>query len=368
MALRTQIRSPEDRTDPALPTVLSYPLWTLHQYNPYVAIIAQELQKLDVSFKRFRSQIPLRTADAMHVHWPEFVLRSRYARRSPMLTSLCCRNLVATMERVRRNGGQVVWTVHNLRPHEPPPPHLKSVWDHWHPRIVGTFTRLVCLTEAATAQVAQIDPRLETLPTYVAPHPHLRDVYDSFDPPEQTRRMLGIAETDIVVGVIGLLRPYKGVVEIVRQFRSVHRPGERLLIAGDCRDPDYRRELEEACRDCPAIILRLGVLPSHEYASLTKACNGLAHNFSAILNSGSVITSLSLDVRVFAPALGALHELGAQVGADWCSLFQPPLDGRVLREWMDRLTVPPPSRRPNLECNEPAEVGKVYYRAFFEDR
>ncbi len=67
-----------------------------------------------------------RSVDVVHLHWLEFIAPSAPgARRGLARTLVRHARLVAVLVWLRLRGVKIVWTVHNLRPHEPVQPRLE---------------------------------------------------------------------------------------------------------------------------------------------------------------------------------------------------------------------------------------------------
>jgi len=92
----------------------------------------------------------------------------------------------------------------------------------------------------------------------------------------ETRYRLGIATTDVVIGVFGYLREPKRIRSVLRALDAV--PRSRLLLVGRFVSEDMERALQPALGD-PRVV-RLGRVPEEEFwrlAEITDICVNLRH-------------------------------------------------------------------------------------------
>ena len=296
----------------------------------------------------------------LHLHWPEYPLHGRLARRSAAAADAAYRLLVAAADRVRRRGGSVVWTAHNLAPHGFPSPHGAATFHRWSPRLLARVDTVVAMSAAGAEAVRAAHPAVAGARFALIPHPHYRGVYGTADGSSVRARHGNPAGAHLTVAA-GLVRPYNGIPALVTAFAAAARDDEWLLVAGPCHEPAHRAEVERAALAAgPRVRLAIGTLDDDAFAATLAAADLFAGNFDAVLNSGSVLAALSLDRPVLAPASAPLAELRAQVGPVWLSLFDAPLSPAALRRHLDTLRAAPRPAHPDLSPNEPATVARAH--------
>ncbi|CAN5189884.1 GDP-mannose--glycolipid 4-beta-D-mannosyltransferase [soil metagenome] len=345
-------------------SLLSFPGGRRVSENPYVQTLSTALDALGVEVRPYQPLNPLQSADALHIHWLEMLYMGRFTSRSAAITEYACANMMATMGRIKRRGGRVVWTAHNLKPHEPPPGAQAKVWSRWRSRLMSQVDSVICMSPTIMDAVREANPEVAGARFVHAPHPHMRLSYTDWASREATRGRLDVPESARLTGVVGLIRPYKNVPETIALFNAVRREDEYLLVAGQCFDPATRAATEAASRGAPGIRLVMETLTDQDFASFLHACDNALFNFPSILNSGSLMTALSLDVPVMAPRRGGLGEIGEAVGEDWCQLFEPPLTDAMLRALLDRGRAHKTSGRPDLSAFEPSRVAEMQVLAY----
>jgi glycosyltransferase involved in cell wall biosynthesis len=324
--------------------------------NPYLRMIFEA-----ASFRRKAEVRPVGTGllargRNLHLHWIEYLLHGPLCRRSPRLTDAGYAALVRTIDRVRRRGGRVVWTAHNLAPHGFPSPHGEAAYRRWAAEILGRVDTVVAMSPAVAHTVAGAVPEAARARTVVIPHPHYRNQYRGAPNRGAARAGLGLAGAGHLTCAVGLIRRYKRVPALIDAFVAAAAADEHLLVAGSCDDPDLRAEVTRAAARSDRVHLRLGPLSDADFAIAVRAADLFVANAAEVLNSGSVIAALSLATPVLAPRQGGLVDLQAQVGEDWLRLFESALDAAMLRASIDASRATVFVGEPDLAANDPEAV------------
>jgi beta-1,4-mannosyltransferase len=106
-------------------------------------------------------------------------------------------------------------------------------------------------------------------------------------------------------------------------------PNSVLLIAGE-GTPELQRKLECAAGCDPRVRLQLGHIPADHVQFYFRAADLVALPYRNILNSGAALLALSFSRPVLVPALGAMNELAASIGAEWVNTYPGDLTPRRL--------------------------------------
>jgi len=333
--------------------------------NPYIGLVTDGVSAgyRVAAYHNFR---PWQDADILHVHWPENMFRVTRSLRRRGTATLRWWNLMAAIGRVRRHGA-LVWTAHNLARHSPVPPAMQAAYD----RRMQQFLRQVDLAVAMSAD--QIPLLRETFPLVaadrwrVAEHPSFRTAYSLCRSRAEVRADLAIPHDATVVAMIGRIEPYKGTIEVIRAFRAAARPVDVLLIAGRCVDEALSKQIRDEAAGAPNIRLVFSILSDIDLASFFRAADLALYNFTRILNSGSLMTALSLDCPVLAPRAAAFEELQRRVGdPQWVSLFDGRLDAPILRRTLDAIAHWHRPASPRLDEYSVEAVGEAHRRIYAE--
>lgn len=255
-------------------------------------------------------------ADVLHFHWPDHFVN----RESTWQSVRGAVKVVLMCMVVRARRGAVVWTVHNLKPHDRRHPRVERVF--W-----PVFSRLVSgrifLTEAGRDLAA---PGLRPgSATVVIPHGSYEGVYPAYGgSPLAARQALGLLAESAPLLFFGQIRSYKNVPGLLGAFSALLDRSARLVIAGD--GPD--RELIESIRSAAAEdgrVLVTGRVDDADVQRITAAAVGVVLPYHDIFNSGSLFLALSMARPVLVPRSEVFSEVRQHVGAAWIEFFDPPL-------------------------------------------
>ena len=284
--------------------VASYPL--LLGQNPYQRLLLDALEARGV--RTAGADLPFRPGvsrrltaqgiDAVHLHWLEFLYTEPGSDlRSAVLTHKRAALLTATLGELRRSDVRVVWTVHNLRPHETRFPRLTDAVIR---RAIRASDALVVHSRHAAGRLGQAF----SLPRepVIAPHPNYHGAYP---PPSRgrvaTRRELGIPEDSFAYLMFGQIRPYKRVPEAIDALAAVDDPRLRLVVAGGVADPALEAAVRARAERDDRVVLRLEAVGECAVTDLHSACDAAFLHYRDVFSSGALMLALTLGLGVVAP-------------------------------------------------------------------
>jgi len=276
--------------------------------NPYAGLLARALEQRGVyldageyDFERAWLEQHREEFAVLHLNWLHAFYRTedlettveRYARFAENLSF------------ARRLGYRIVWTLHNLYPHERPFPHV----DH-------LARLLVCrLAHAAIAHCEHAAGRLRRLfyregEVHVIPHGHFIDVYPNEISRQEAREKLGIPAGTFVYLFFGNARNYKGIEHLIDAFCRTGGEARLVLMMRQSFGSAYTEELKRlAAPDGRILVFTSEYFPKDDFQIYLNGADVTVLPFSEVLTSGSAITSLSFGRPVILPRLGCLPEL-----------------------------------------------------------
>jgi beta-1,4-mannosyltransferase len=130
-------------------------------------------------------------------------------------------------------------------------------------------------------------------------------------PQEEARRALGLPPGQKVCLMFGLVRPYKGIEDVVRLW-SAERPPHRLAVVGAVTSEDYAAQLSELARDNPAVDLRFSstLLDNDALRAWHSAADCAIFNYHAILSSGAAPLARAFGLPALVPRTATTLDLG----------------------------------------------------------
>jgi beta-1,4-mannosyltransferase len=318
--------------------VLAWPGPSQSQSNPYTSLVYGEFEKAGLAITNYSIwKFHGSRADIFHIHWPEAILWGRLARHVPLTTELAARRVLDTMDVIRRNGGAVVWTAHNVSPHALSSQYHERVWGRFFPQFRRKVDALIGLTSRSLDLICDAYPDLRQCSRFVVPHPHYRTVYPVQPSRRDARAAIGLAQGHFVLAMIGTIRRGKGVTQAVQVFRKIRKENEVLFISGQCSDPELAADIQSAAGNDSGVIFQNRYLPDAELVYSFAAADAVLINQSATLNSGTLLLALSMNRPTIAPAKGSIVELAESVGAGWISTFSGEVGPDALRDCLDAI-------------------------------
>lgn len=250
-----------------------------------------------------------RDVDLVHLHWLEFIAPSAPGGAGGLARTVIRHGrLVALLAWLRIRGVKLVWTVHNLRPHEPVRPRLESVLSRAVSRICHT---LVAHSEYAAARIrAQWG---DSANVTVIPHGNYVDLFSApAGTRAELRRSLGIPDDAYAFLAFGQVRPYKRLTDLVSGFRRLDAPDVRLIIAGKPVVTEEADHLRRAAADDTRVVLDLREVPDDEVSGLHLCADAAVLAYRDVFSSGALLLALSFGLPVVAPDVGTAAELAGE--------------------------------------------------------
>lgn len=297
-------------------TILMIPSYakSVEETNPYQGLLSQGLESEGVKVKHWsycQGKLPIckaaiaknRFVDIVHIHWIYLFLEGE----NKLLFMISCIKFLADVFITRLAGLKIVWTVHNSISHDSKFPSLE-LWTRQ--QFVKLVDRVICLNKMTLETIAK-EYRFNPAKAVVIPHGHYRDVYHPSVELTEARKELGLPESGRLYLNLGLLRPYKGIENLLQVWRENQDifAGDILLIAGKPSDESYAEKLQQLAEGIEGIFIYPQFVENSKLHLYFSAANVVVLPFKKILNSGSFILAMSFGKPVIAPRLGGLLEV-----------------------------------------------------------
>lgn len=250
----------------------------------------------------------------LHAHWTNPIAQST---NNPIVAARSAHRFRRMVERAKRQGAHVIWTVHNVLPHGAK-----------HARVERGIHRF--LAEAAdrihvmhpdTAALAADAYRLPAERIRHIPHPSYLGAVPPAVGRAAARERLGIGDDALAVLFLGQMRAYKGVLELIGAAGAAARTRALvLLLAGNATD-DEASAIDAALAAHPQLtaVRHLDFVDDAELPGWFAAADVVALPYRNILNSGSVLLAASYGAPVLLPRVPHLEREHA--GRRWVTLF-----------------------------------------------
>ena len=297
-------------------SILAFPV----SNNPYTERFYPALQDLGIEVREgiFAGRWLLRNlrdVDYVHIHWPNFLYSRPHVLQCLRAFSL----FLFLLALARLRGARIIWTIHNLHPHDP---CVVRAFDNLASWLLVKFSSLFLVHGAsAKAEALKLFPSIEHR-TALIDHGHWIGFYpDTIERPA-ARRKLQIPNEAYVFLFVGLCKPYKNIDGLIKAFERVPRD-PLLVIAGKFASSSYQAHIESAIERSP-VKARIRVFPEYvpdaELQVFLRACDVVVIPYLEFLTSGTGLLALSFGRAIIAPARGSLRD----VVTNECGLLYEP--------------------------------------------
>jgi beta-1,4-mannosyltransferase len=188
----------------------------------------------------------------LHFHWPESLYRYGRgpARLRPLLSRAKLILFAARLAAARLLGYRIVWSIHQLFPHESVDRRL----ERRGARLLARASDLLIAHDHWTAAQARSEFPNRRREVAVVPHGSYIGAYPEGRPRSEVRSELGLPLTSFVFLCFGELREYKEVELLLAAFSSVSLPDARLVVAGNAKIPSVGSAVCAASAKDPRVV------------------------------------------------------------------------------------------------------------------
>ncbi|MEK7153213.1 MAG: glycosyltransferase family 4 protein, partial [Patescibacteria group bacterium] len=241
-----------------------------------------------------------------HLHWHAFHLDKKY--NVPFTPHISLLNTIVSLTALKILGYKLIWTVHNVLPHEPQTANDKFVTRY----TAKLASHIIVHSSETLKQLKAIGA--DTSKAVVNPHGNYAGMYPVTVSRDEARRRLGIAPQDRALLFFGNIRPYKGVEQLLEAFEQLHEKNVRLVIAGKCLDTQLANTIRDAAQKDPDITFHNGNVPDEDVATYFQAADAACMPFTNVTTSGSVLLAATFGKPIVTPYMGAIKDMPKAVG------------------------------------------------------
>jgi glycosyltransferase involved in cell wall biosynthesis len=263
----------------------------------------------------------------LHVHWAEVVAQVVVDPDESAARLAAFKELLLG---VKERGGHVVWTVHNVLPHDVRHRDVEI-------ELLGflaAHAELVHVLGGATVELTRPYYELRPAAVEVVPHSSYVGVYPDVISREVARKRLGLLPHDVALLCLGGIRPYRGLDTLLDAFDVLVERDLRvkLLVAGKPGRFPQVREWQERCERHPRIVSRFELVPESDLQLWHRAADVAVLPYRGILNSGAFKLAETFGLPIVAPQAG---NLAGTLDPAYAVGFDPNVDGDLLRALED---------------------------------
>lgn len=327
--------------------------------NPSLLLLFSQVAKHGVQIRSFSGKVSLLGRhDVIHIHFPEWLVRWESAWLAPLDVTA----IAGLIWLARRRGTALVWTGHDLEPHELCRPWL---WRVYSRILFSQLDLLISFGNGATALLVDRYPQLARVATVVVPHGHYRGYYRSQPDVSALRGDLRLNQRPVLL-CFGLIRPYKNLPGIIRAWKQLPMPRPQLLIAGRPMDAATADAIRLEADGIADIHLLLRFIPAEEVPTLFAASDVVVMPYMArsALNSGVAHLALSMNKPAVMNDTPVAEDLRDLFGKDWVWVC----DGTAQDAVRQAVAAVAASRPPEVDLRalDYEQLGAKTYRAYVD--
>jgi glycosyltransferase involved in cell wall biosynthesis len=230
--------------------------------------------------------------DIIHFHWL-IGMKFNMLESFKFLTKLILARIL---------GYKIVWTAHNIRPHENI--NCFGFMDHFF--LMNMADAII--THGQYAKDAIIKRCRPGKKFFVIRHPGYIGYYPNTKNRSESRRYLGINEGAFVYLFFGLVRKYKGLDYLIESFEKLNGDAV-LLIAGEIMDKETGEYLDRKAVCNNKMRLFKKFVPDDDVQIFFNSADVVVLPFTEVTTSGSLMLAFSFAKPVISVRKGNIPEI-----------------------------------------------------------
>lgn len=286
--------------------------------HPYVKLLSEGLERKGVAIERDTKWFPMwllrkyGNRPLLHFHWPSLFYQSR---KLPLLTIYRFPLFVALAYMSKLFNYKIVWTVHNLYPHETVLPSSLERWIRgvWARRLVDHMVVHCRSAEGMIRREFKSDKSVT-----IIPHGNFVGYYPDKINRAEARGRLRLSMDSFIYLHFGLIKGYKGIEGMVEVFKKIRSSKDVLVIAGKPVEENVCQAIEGM--NDKQMMLRLEEIKNDDVQVYFKACDVVVLPYKDILTSGNLLLAMSFARPAIIPAVGCVPET---VDSESAILYNP---------------------------------------------
>jgi glycosyltransferase involved in cell wall biosynthesis len=262
------------------------------------------------------------TPGVLHFHWPSYAYSDLNRAKMAEYIGQWARTLL----RAKTKGFKIVWTAHNLYPHEQMHADLERDARFLLVELCDAVIVHCCAATGLLREHFGMKARHA-----VIPHGHYCGVYGKTWEAGEARQKLGLENDGTVYLFFGQMRAYKGLDGLLNVFGSMPEDRGTLVVAGAALDADLARRIIGKNRQQRNVVVHPFFIPDAEVGLYLGAADVIVLPYRDVLTSGATVLAHSMGRPVIANAQGCMREMVPE-GTGW--LYDSDED-EALREVME---------------------------------
>lgn len=294
---------PADERKAVKAIVRYYPDYTSN--NSYQNLIYSAFDGVDLSSGTIDDCLSLLQGDdqdlvIFHLHWTAPIFA---AAADQQIASARVERFIQQASKFVQLGGRIFWTVHNVLSHE-------GRYRDCELRLLRALCDLadtIHVHDEATQTIAAEHFTIPSEKMIVAEHGNYIGTLPDDVNTTAARERLGIPANAKVFAMLGQLRPYKGLEDLISAYEKIaaERDDCWLVLAGKPLQIDVGA-LKQRLSHLPNALLHAEYVSDENVQYYLRAADAVVLPYQTVLTSGSVFLAMSFGAPTIAPNIGLL--------------------------------------------------------------
>lgn len=273
--------------------------------NQYQALLYGQARRhgfhlLPVLHNELLGRVPWAGPVVCHFHW----LHGGTAKAADEAAAdKAVDNLAAALRRIQAAGHRIVWTVHNVMPHETRwPDHDRRIH-----QLMADAADVVHVMTATSRELCADHYGWDADKELLVAHPSYLGAQADWLTRTQARAEWRIPEDEVVLLSFGAVLAYKGHEAMMAAFDAARAACDkpmRLFIAGAPTDEVLARKLRVWAHGRSDVTLDLRTIASDDLQYYFRLADAAVCPYERTLNSGAALMATSFGLPVIGPRIG----------------------------------------------------------------
>jgi glycosyltransferase involved in cell wall biosynthesis len=199
-------------------------------------------------------------------------------------------------------GYKLIWTVHDLLPHE-----RTFIDDAKMSKKIAMFADALIVPNSQTKKELIENFNIPNKKITLIPLGNFVGYY-----PESNKKIT--EKSNMIYLFFGQIKPYKGIDSLIKNFKDLPDLSAELQIVGPCHNTQYLDTLRDLIGQDRRITLTSSFVPNDQIAELFAQADIVVLPFQEVTNTSSALLAFSLKKPVIAPLLGMIKDFPGNTG------------------------------------------------------
>lgn len=289
------------------PSVLFY--YPIAQGNPFQAIyysqfLVNGVVPVGVAAIADVSSFRLPVNAFFHLHWLGGVIGDT---ENEDVAHERIQIFLAQIETMKSNGIKIIWTVHNILPHDS---KLKEAQTKLRVELIK-LADIIHIMNEDTQRLSEPFFEIPSEKIIFVPHPTYRGFYPSVVTREESRFQLKLPQKGTVFLFFGSIQAYKGLEDLISAFEKIQKTNSEvfLVIAGKVVNKSYFSTIQRKIHSNEHIRLFNSRISTEHVQYYFKAADYCVCPYRITLNSGVAHLAHTFSIPVIGPNIGGFKLL-----------------------------------------------------------